>query len=238
MFVPLVILSILLPSCRHESRTVAPVGICNHRLGPMTIAVAPAVNLSGSTAIDPERFADLMASELLLVDGVTVVPVSRVLAALGSEGRRGVESPAHAMSLLDRLGVDAILVFAVTEYDPYDPPSIGITAQLFGERRGARGVEANGESVSGIEPGREAEAKARAGLLAQSQRSYHASHQRVVQELQDFAASRGGDSSPYGWRRFTVSQAEFIRYCCHATLRSLFGGALTEGAEVHGQAAG
>lgn len=213
-------------------------GICNHQLGPMTIAVAPAVNLSGSTAIDPERFADLMASELMLVDGITVVPVSRVLAALASDGRRGVESPAHAMSLLDRLGVDAILVFAVTEYDPYDPPSIGITAQLFGQRAGASGVEAHRGFAASVEPGSEAGAKARAGLLAQSQRSYHASHQRVVQELRDFAASRGGDSSPYGWRRFTVSQTEFIRYCCHATLRSLFGGVLTEGAEVHGQAAG
>ena len=33
----------------------------------------------------------------------------------------------------DQLGADAILVFAITEYRPYAPPIVGISAQLFGD---------------------------------------------------------------------------------------------------------
>ena len=94
----------------------------------MTIAVAPALNLSGAADFDPSRFADLMASELSYADGISVIPVSRVLGVLAAQELEKVESQAHAHELVRLLGADAILVFAVTEYDPYDPPSIAISA--------------------------------------------------------------------------------------------------------------
>ncbi|MCH8146794.1 MAG: hypothetical protein IH987_02235 [Planctomycetes bacterium] len=124
--------------CAGEQR-VARVRIANETFGPMTVAVAPALNLSGAADFDPDRFADLMASELSYVEGVTVVPVSRVLAMLTAQGHVTVTSPEHAWELVKQLGSDAILVFAVTEYDPYDPPSIGISAQLYGRRPGTGG---------------------------------------------------------------------------------------------------
>ncbi len=215
------IVGTVLVGCSSDRR-VEPVVICNTRLGPITIAVAPALNLSGSAAFDPSRFADLMASELSYADGVSVIPVSRVLGVLSVQSKAGVESPAHALELTGLLGADAMLVFAVTEYDPYDPPSIGISAQLYGEWSGASGrsldplvLSRQTSLVAANEPTNNNR------LLAQTQRVYDASHDSVVADIREFARMRRGDGSAYGWRKYVVSQQHFIRYCCHATIRAL-----------------
>jgi len=74
-----------LPGCQTDKRVETAV-IDNLSNRGLTIAVAPALNQSGSADFDPSRFADLMASELDNATGISVIPVSRVLAALAAEG--------------------------------------------------------------------------------------------------------------------------------------------------------
>ncbi len=205
--------------CRSSQR-VEPIGIANPFLGTATIAVAPAINVSGSTDFDPNRFADLMASELSDAERVSVIPLSRVLGALALQGKDRVESASHAMEIADLVGADAILVFAVTEYDPYDPPSIGIAAQLYGRHRWP-GFGGDSETAD-EKPDKQSGGENR--LLAESQRVFNASHADVVSDIQAYSRQRDADESPYGWRRYTVSQQHYIRYCCHATIRSLLSG--------------
>ena len=197
--------------------------IANPHLGSMTVAVAPALNLSGSTDFDPSRLADLMASELSYADGIAVVPVSRVLAVLAAQGAGGIESPEHALELVDLLGVDAILVFSVTEYDPYDPPSVGLAAQLFGRLPTPRGS---------LDPhAMERHATLAASpvtfrpdwLLGEAEQVFDASHDAVARDIRRFASQRTADDSPYGWRKYVVSQQHYMRYCCHAMIRELLG---------------
>ena len=213
-----------LAGCVSEKR-VEPVMIPNSGMGAMTIAVAPAINVSGSTDFDPSRFADLMASELSHADGVSVIPVSRVLGVLAVDGLETVVSPSHALELTRRLGADAILVFSVTEYDPYDPPRIGITAQLYGTRTGAGAGSLDPVALSrtarltGADGRREAD-----GVLSQSQRVFDASHNAVVEDVRRFWQKRNGDASPFGWRRYVVDQRAYIRFCCHATIARLLSG--------------
>lgn len=213
--------------CR-STQPVERVVIANQAIGPLTVAVAPAINLSGSTDFDRSRFADLMASELSYAEGVSVIPVSRVLGVLAAQGMDGVTSPTHALELVTLLGADAILVFAVTEYDPYDPPSIGISAQLYGTRPGS-----GDGSVDPVALSRKASLTAAAPpespqrLLAQTQRVFDASHGAVVSEVRAFARLRDGEESPYGWRKYVASQQHYIRYCCHSTIGALLN-------EVHG----
>ncbi len=211
--------------CQGDGKRMQPVSVANRTLGPLSVAVAPALNLSGSSDFDPARFADLMASELSHAEGVSVIPVSRVLGVLAAQGSDGVYSPEQAMKLARRLGADAVLVFAVTEYDPYDPPSIGITAQLYGERPGPGGRSLDPVALSRQEQSPPAQKEqAIPGLLAQAQRVFDASHESVASEIRRFASYRGGDDSAFGWRKFVVSQQHFIRFCCHATIRALFSG--------------
>jgi len=189
-----------------------------------TIAVAPGLNHSGSTDFDPLRFADLMAVELNDVDGIAVIPVNRVLAALAAQGRVSVESPSHALEVCNVLGADAVLLFAVSEYDPYDPPRIGISAQLYGARPGPS-IGTMGTAAIPDEAGLPASAshEAPGGLLVQTQRVFDASHESVVRDLREFARRRSADNSAYGWRQYVVSQQHFISFCCHATIRRLLG---------------
>ncbi len=191
----------------------------NSTLGAVTIAVAPAVNLSGSTDFDPNRFADLMAGELMHVERVSVVPVSRVLAVLASQGTDRVHSPTHASEIAEMVGADAILVFAVTEYDPYDPPSVALSMQLFAATPrapyGGPLDEAGGQETPVSRAGR---------VLAQTQRRMDASHMDVVEDVRRYARQRSADDSPYGWRRYVVSQQHYIQFCCHTAIKGLLDG--------------
>ncbi len=194
----------------------------NPWLSGMRVAVAPALNFSGTANFDPNMVADLMASELSYVDGFDVMPVSRTLAVLLRQGAAGVESPEHALEICEALGADAILVFAVTEYNPYEPPVVGITAQLYGSHAGAgpagfdpvrvtryaAPVEQRGVA-SALEP------------LAQVSRVRNAAHEPVIREVLAYARSRGADNSPYGWRKYLAVQKSYLRFCCHATIKEL-----------------
>lgn len=220
-----VLLLSLLASGGCGPKQVAPVRIANAYLGPLTVAVAPALNFSGSTDFDRNVVADIMASELGSVVGVEVIPVSRVLAVLDEQGRDEIASPAHAEEVVNRLGADAILVFAVTEYEPYHPPIVGIAAQLYGVRR-------VGET-GGVDPVRlsreagptAAEAASRAfGPLAQAEQVFDAAHGFTEEDVEEFARQRDATDSPFGWRLYLQSQRHFMRYCCQRTLRSMFGG--------------
>ena len=129
----------LLVGCGGSRVRVEPVRLVNRELGPLTVAIAPALNLSGSRDFDANRLADIMAGELAHADDVAVIPVSRVLQVLAVQGAGRIESPEHALEVARLVGADALLVFAVTDYDPYDPPRVGISAQLYGTRPGAGG---------------------------------------------------------------------------------------------------
>ncbi len=211
--------------CHHANNGIDYFSVPNTQYGDMTIAVAPAINLSGSSDFDTNRFADMMASELSYAEGISVVPVSRVLGVLRSQGVSQVSSPEHALELVGLLGVDAILVIAVTEYDPYDPPSIGISAQLYG-KRARPGIGAfNPVSLSRkASLASSSEPKHPRGVLAQTQRVFDASHRAIGADIRRFASWRGSEGSPFGWRRYVVSQRHYIRYCCYATIRDLLGG--------------
>lgn len=225
MMVPMLCLGTVLGFGCRSHQTAVSVSIENPTLSPMTIAVAPALNLSGSKDFDPNRFADIMASELSYAEGISVVPVSRVLGVLGERGLTQVDSRDLALELVDRLGADAILVFAVTGYDPYDPPKIGISAQLFGTRPGVGGGRVDPVALSrqaGLVADRGGAPMD--GLLAQHQQVYDAAHQSVVGDIRAFAARRNGEGNPYGWRKYVVSQQHFIEFCCHTTIAALLNG--------------
>lgn len=191
----------------------------------MTIAVAPAINLSGSAEFDRNRFADLMAVELSYADGITVIPVSRVLGILSAQGRESVESATHAGNLAQSLGADAVLVFAVTRYDPYDPPCIGLTAQLYAARPSpSLSAPAQGEVTQPNTGNSGNQRSDSATMLAQSSAVHDAAHAAIAQDIAEFARNRNADNSPYGWRKYVVSQQGFMQYCCYATVRSLLDG--------------
>jgi hypothetical protein len=205
------------------SRQAAPTTqIRNPWMGSMRIAVAPALNFSGSRDFDAGIVADIMASELSHVDGFVVIPVSRVLSVLAQQGRDRIQSPAQAVEAMQALGAEAILVFAITEFDPYEPPIVGITAQIYG------GSFDTG--IARVDPVQASRAASPVGVhtvaapnepVAQSSQVFNAAHEPVVRAVKAFARLRGADESAFGWEKYLVSQEHYLRFCCQATIKEL-----------------
>lgn len=184
-----------------------------------SIAVAPPINASGCADIDVVKVADLMASELSTLPGIGVIGVNRVLAVLAEQGLTRVTSAEHALAICDRLGADAIVVFAVTEYNPYTPV-VGLVAELYGRQpataildpvltsRMPRPAPAAGES-NGVRP------------WAQIQRTFNAEHEAVQDAVEEYAEDRDANETPFGWRKYLASQEHYLRYCCYTVAREL-----------------
>lgn len=186
------------------------------------VAVAPALNHSGSPEFDPAKVGDLMASELSGLGGVKVVGVSRVLAVLAEHGDVRIRSPEHALDVCERLGVDGILVFAVTEYDPYTPV-VGLAAQIYGPWR-ARGLQGGLDAVAASRAARPFPVPEAFGGIrpqAQVQQTFNAAHEAVQRDVQRYAHSRSADAGPLGWKRYLASQENYLRYCCFNIARDL-----------------
>lgn len=173
------------------------------------MAVAPVLNFSGETAFDPLRAADLLASELTHMHGIVVIPVNRVAAALDREGSPFVRSPAQAADLCRQVGADGLLIPAVTEYNPYQPMSVGLTLELYvlPELRG----QAAGRTPASND----------IGPVAQVQRTFNAAHDDVLDQIREFAATRSGLAGAADWRRYLYAQEEFLRFCFHTGLEMM-----------------
>jgi len=202
----------------------------------MRVAVAPALNFSGSAQFDPVKVADLIASELSSFRGIGVIGVSRVLAILAEQGVGQIQSPEHALDVCDRLGADAILVFAVTEYDAYTPV-VGMAAQLYGRRSAGPALD----PVATSRMARPFPVASRADATrprAQVQRVFNATHEAVQRDVRRYAESRSAQGSPYGWRKYLASQECFLRYCSFTIARELIVRQMDRGAVVNLAAAG
>lgn len=212
----------------------------------MSIAVAPILNFSGSYDLDPVKAADLLASELTDFDGIVVLPVSRVVAALMAEGKEQVESPRHALEIARRVGADAIIVAGVTEYDPYTP-TVALAIQMYADTPAARRFGFDGSSPPGRHgdqaPGgrydegpnsidddmgvwanhgrRLASSEDSLSPLGQIQKVYNATHDDVVSDVERYARKRDAGDSPYGWQEYLKVQTKYLRFCWHDALERM-----------------
>ncbi len=191
---------------------------------PLAIAVAPVLNLSNSVDWDPLRVTDMVASELLTFPNIAVIPVNRTLGALELMQRPGVESPEDALDLARELRADATLVVAVTEFSPYDPPILGITAQLYFTQSAPTVVAVDptvaSRTATDFAP---AAAVTTARGPVQFQRTFNAADPRVLEEIREYDddGARDGRNTPFGWRVHTQSQELFIRYSMWSSMRSI-----------------
>jgi hypothetical protein len=179
------------------------------------VLVTPVLNLSGSTDFDSVRVTDLIASEFATMPGCSVVPVNIVIAELALHGQATVQSPEQAIYLAQQFGADATVITAVTSYNPYFPPEIGITMQWYdadvlpmrGEAKDDGAVE---ETSIGV-----------VARPLQVQRIYNAAHDAVRKEVRKYADDREGHKSPYKWEIYLQSQELFVRYASWSTIHSI-----------------
>ena len=106
------------------------------------VAVAPMViHGSGNEEIDIRLsgLSAIFASELVKFERFSVIRPRKVAEVLAREGLVSIETQKEAARIARLVGADAIIVGEVTDYDPYEPPRIGLKAMLVtvNENRGS-----------------------------------------------------------------------------------------------------
>jgi hypothetical protein len=94
------------------------------------VAVAPFFNLSHEPTLDGRKVASAYFNELQLLPGFEVVPVGVVEQAM-RENHISLRGAADARRLAQILGVDAVVIGAVTDYSPYYPPRMALQVEWY-----------------------------------------------------------------------------------------------------------
>ncbi len=99
------------------------------------IAVAPFFNLSSEPTVDGRQFAEDYFAALQSVPGFEVVPVGVTEKAAQQHGIQ-LNGPEQARQLAQILGVDAVVIGAVTDFSPYYPPRCGLQVEWYAANPG------------------------------------------------------------------------------------------------------
>jgi hypothetical protein len=94
------------------------------------VAVAPFFNLSHEPTLDGRKVASAYFNELQLLPGFEVVAVGVVEQAM-RENHITLRGAADARRLAQILGVDAVVIGAVTDYTPYYPPRMAMQVEWY-----------------------------------------------------------------------------------------------------------
>jgi len=191
-------------------------------------AVAPLANESGTSAADALRISDLLAQELQQVYRLNVVPVSRVLSAMEALEMPEIESEHDAQAIIRTLNLDGLLVGTITAYDPYHPPVLGLTVQLYTNGNEVRDRVASIDNAKGMRLlGASPSDATGSGInefnqpVAGVSEVFDASDNGVRLDVQEFAQGRSDDDTALGWRRFLYSMDSYTQYAGHRIIRDL-----------------
>ena len=94
------------------------------------VAVAPFFNLSTEPTVDGRAFALAYFAELQHVPGFEVVPVGVVENTMKNLGIE-LTGAEEARRLAHALGVDAVVIGAITDFDAYYPPRCGLQVEWY-----------------------------------------------------------------------------------------------------------
>lgn len=119
-------IALLLPS----GCLIVDTGVINPVPAMSTIAVAPFFNLSQEPSVDARRFALAYFTELQKVPGYEVIPLG-ITEQLIVDLQLDINDVEDVLTLANELGVDAIVVGAVTDYQAYYPPRIGMQVSWY-----------------------------------------------------------------------------------------------------------
>ncbi|HZZ71787.1 MAG TPA: hypothetical protein VFE24_06010 [Pirellulales bacterium] len=94
------------------------------------VGVAPFINVSHEPAVDGRQFAIAYANEVSQVAGFEIVPMGVIETAI-ERYHSNLSNPADVRRLAQALGIDVIVVGAVTDFSPYYPPRCGMQVEWY-----------------------------------------------------------------------------------------------------------
>jgi hypothetical protein len=185
-------------------------------------AIAPAINLSGQVEVDPLLQADIVFGQLQHVRGLTVVPVNRVAEVYATLRIEQVQSSEQAALVCDLLGCDALVVPTVTAYDPYNPPKLGASLQLF-RKPGSftRPDQIDPRALSRAASPTAGESLPHQADFQQAVGMYDAANGSVREALASYVEGRHEPLGPLGAKEYFVSMERYCGFVYHELIAQL-----------------
>lgn len=209
-------------SCAKPPELVAPEVLVSPYAGraesPLW-AVAPLANESGTSVVDTLAVTDAVVAKVAEARGLACVPTNRVLAAMRTMHLASVATPAEARRLADALGVDAVVVGTITAYDPYDPPTLGLTLGVFHRAAAPAGaVDPRALQAAGSERAPPTAAEAPTVVVAEHM---DGRNHEVLFDLKRYAAGRHNPQAALGWRSYLASMDLYTQFAAFRSVGRL-----------------
>lgn len=192
--------------------------------GDVLWAVVPLRNDSGTSAADALAISDRIVAAAAQVRGVRCLPLNRTLQAMQALQLAQIRTPADVRTLASALGVDGVLVGAITAYDPYQPPTLGLSLALYVASEAPFPEQSGDPSALRLQPTdrfilpRSHFADAPASVVAVH---LDARNHAVLADLRDFARGRHERHSALGWRGYVASMDRFTDFAAWYVIRGL-----------------
>lgn len=185
-------------------------------------AIAPTINISGQSQIDPLLQSDLVYQEVQQVHGLTAIPVDRVVEVYASLKINKIQSEQQASTVCRLLGCDGLVIPTVTAYDPYDPPVFGASLQLF-VKPGTfnRLPKLDPRSLERSPTMAPLPSMPATNNMAQVVDLYDASDGTVRDRVAAYAKGRTDPNGPLGAQEITVSMDRYCAFGYHELLVSM-----------------
>lgn len=195
----------------------------DQRNGEVLWALVPLANESGTSTVDPLAVSDAVVAAAQEIRGVRCLPTNRVIEAMRAMGMtQGVRTEAEARGLAQRLGVEGILVGSITAWDPYEPPTIGLSLAFFpAEVFNASNVDPRQLTRAGTDQGDNAPTNQSSREPVVISEHLDARSHEVQLKLKQFAEGRSDDGSAYGWRIYLASMDLYTNFAAYELVGKL-----------------
>ncbi|MEO1065604.1 MAG: hypothetical protein AAFZ07_29685, partial [Actinomycetota bacterium] len=170
---------------------------------------------------DTLKLADQFASHLENAARIDVLPVNRVIAAMEIADIDVVRTKFEAQTLLAELDVDGIVVGTIAAYEPYDPPRLAISIELYTSKPFEREVAQSLRRLSRATTGPQSlgtlpdDTKQPVSVVSAS---LDAGDPLVREQIQRFAKNRGNPGSQntdYDWHLYHMSMDRFSEFATY-----------------------
>jgi len=208
------------------------VGGCEPRLSPPPRTLAPYEheqlwgiaafrNESGVSIVDPSAIADAFMMQTDQVEGVRAIPVNRVIAAMRSMNMEAVGSFADALTLMNVLKLDGLVVGTVSVYDPYRPMRLGLAVDLY-VRDSTPYTDLDPRALSRSTGGQVSPGEIGPPLpVAQASGVFDASNHQVIQWVRAYGKGRNDPNGALRTDTYFVSMDSYTEFVCHHLLKDL-----------------
>lgn len=175
-----------------------------------TVAVFPFVNETPAQ-VDGMEFAEIFSTELVKFPGFKVIRPN-IVAARAMEQNAKLDSVSDLLKFGRTLKADAVIVASITDFDPYRPPRIALSIQMFRVEHSstARDINTMVQSATWSHRPMQLRNEDAPYVIAATEEVYDSHNSSVRDEVQAYADSQNMDD--YGYINGTQFLAITTRY--------------------------